>query len=482
MTSAALKALQCETDYLAGVDASLEAAKGKLLRGSVWERVRHDESDRLRALMAENRVYDRELLKSLPANRQIALHGFERRFLFGKRRTGAAVASVLTPLSHYAAGAAGEAPPIELGELIDHVHKLVGDRKVPHLLGICSPSGFTEEARAARLGWGNVTVVLVEPDGRGGWTTTSAGESADPRVLRLFDPEGQSQKVERVRKALGQRSADLLTGGVSLSSVVEEAKLPPAVVRQAFEQVARADPELRLTTEGPEMLLFRGAPAQVQEKKAMNVIERIRQLFSGEGNETEKINLLAERRATLAQRRDRIYEDIAKLEKKEAELLEQGKTTKSPVPRRRLAAQLAQLRKDIGRQNTAAAMLNQQINIISTDIHNLTLIQQGQMAKLPETAELTENAVKAEEMLETLKADSELVSSLESEMEEAVASEEELAILREFEDAVAERSELELAQPSDRQAVAESTEEPAAKEPPSAAPDAKDRSADAEPS
>ena len=116
-------------------------------------------------------------------------------------------------------------------------------------------------------------------------------------------------------------------------------------------------------------------------------------------------------------------------------LLEQGKTTKSPVPRRRLAAQLAQLRKDIARQNTAAAMLNQQINIISTDIHNLTLIQQGEMAKLPEAAELTENAVKAEEMLESLKADSELVGSLESGMEETLASEEELAILREFEEA-----------------------------------------------
>ncbi len=52
---------------------------------------------------------------------------------------------------------------------------------------------------------------------------------------------------------------------------------------------------------------------------------------------------------------------------------------------RRLAAQLAQLRKDIGRQNSTAAMLNKQIDIISTDIHNLTLIQQGEMASLPDT-------------------------------------------------------------------------------------------------
>ena len=164
----------------------------------------------------------------------------------------------------------------------------------------------------------------------------------------------------------------------------------------------------------------------------MNVVDRIKQLFSSDGEEAEKINLLAERRAGLAQRRDRIYGDIGKLEIKEGDLLAEGKAATSPVPKRRLAAQLVQLRKDIGRQNTTAAMLNKQIDIISTDIHNLTLIQQGDMAQLPDTEELTENAVKAEEMLETLKADSELVGSLETGIEESLTSDEELAILQEF--------------------------------------------------
>jgi len=166
----------------------------------------------------------------------------------------------------------------------------------------------------------------------------------------------------------------------------------------------------------------------------MGVIDRIRQLFSREGGEPEKINVLAERRAALTQRRDRIYEDIIKLEQKEADLLVQGKATKSEVTKRRLAAQLAQLRKDITRQNTTAAMLNQQINIISTDIHNLTLILQGQMASLPNTEELTENAVHAEELLETLKADADMVENLAVGMQEVSTSEDELAILKEFED------------------------------------------------
>jgi hypothetical protein len=210
--------------------------------------------------------------------------------------------------------------------------------------------------------------------------------------------------------------------------------------------------------------LFRGALVDSGEKKRMNVFERMRQLFAREGNEAEKINALAERRAALARRRDRMYEDIGQLEQKEASLLEAGKAATSQVPRRRIAAQMAQLRKDIARQNTAAAMLNQQINIISTNIHNLTLIQQGELARLPDSQELTENAVKAEELLESLKADSEMVSGLEVDMQDAITSSEELAILKEFETAEP------AAESARKSPTAARTASPTASEPASGAP------------
>ena len=198
----------------------------------------------------------------------------------------------------------------------------------------------------------------------------------------------------------------------------------------------------------------------------MNVIDKIKSLFAGDGDEGDKINVLAERRAALAQRRDRIYEDIGKLEKKDAQLLEEGKAAKSQVPRRRLAAQLLQLRKDIGRQNTSAAMLNKQINIISTDIHNLTLIQQGEMAQLPDTTELTEHAVEAEEMLETLNADADMVGSLETGMEQSLTSEEELAIMQEFEGVDEQPSKAERAAPTATASNAPAATERVAETPP----------------
>ncbi len=430
----ATRALQYETDFLAGVEVNFETAKGRDFRGSTWDRSEADEGDRLRALLASNRIYDRERLKTLPSNRRVAVHGYERRLWFWKRRTGVAIGSVLSPLSHYASKATGPAPPVGLGELVDHVRKLVGDSKVPHIVGVCSPTGFTEEARSARLETANATVVLIEPDGSGGWRTFGVGDSVDSRLLRIFDPESAKQKLDRVRRVIADRSTDLLTGGLSASSIARSVNLPEEVVRQGFEQVARQDPELRVSHQDAEFLLFRGAPVSPQEKRAMNVIDRIRQLFSREGDESAKINVLAERRAALSQRRDRMYEEIGKLEQKEAELFAQGKAATSAVPKRRLAAQIAQLRKDIARQNTTAAMLNQQINIISTDIHNLTLIQQGQMARLPDSAELTEHAVEAEELLETLKADADLVGTLSMGLETSLVAEDELAVLKEFDE------------------------------------------------
>ncbi|HOW18861.1 MAG TPA: hypothetical protein PLC79_07475, partial [Phycisphaerae bacterium] len=115
--------------------------------------------------------------------------------------------------------------------------------------------------------------------------------------------------------------------------------------------------------------------------------------------------------------------------------LEQGRQNKSEVVRRRVASQLAQHRRDMSRLNTTANMLNQQINVISTHIHNLTLIQQGQMAQLPATEELTQDAVRAEEMLEQLKADVDLVSTLDTGISNVLATQDELDILREFEEA-----------------------------------------------
>src|SRR5204862_4064808 len=99
------------------------------------------------------------------------------------------------------------------------------------------------------------------------------------------------------------------------------------------------------------------------------------------------------------QRRERMYADVAQLETREADLLKQGKESPSPVVKRRVATQIKQVRDDMERLAAVARVMGQQVDVISTHIHNLTLIQQGQVAKLPNSEELTQDAVRAEEML-----------------------------------------------------------------------------------
>ncbi len=431
------KVMQLESEFLSGMEVNFEKAKGKLLRGSRWHMARHDEADRLRALMARHKKFDRRLLSETPKNRRVVLHGYTRPwYWFGKKRVGVAIASVLSPIEwHVLQGEPGQGgPPVGSTELLDHVRSLCIGPHLPHIIGVCSPTGFTPDALEAQSEASNVTLVLVEPGPTGGWQIAGDSDDLDPRLMDLFDPENLGGKIGRVVEHIEANSATLLTGGMSADSVAEQLGVTLAAAEKGFEEVAGKDPELHVGRQDGELLLYRGTASEKQESFSMSMVDKIRQLFSREGDVGQKINELSQRRAALSQRRNRMYDDIGQLEKREANLMEQGKANKSQVARRRIAAQVAQLRKDITRQNATTNMLNKQINILSTDIHNLTLIKQGDAASLPSTEELTENAVKAEEMLETLQADADLVGSLDTGISEMLTSDEEVAILKEFEE------------------------------------------------
>lgn len=140
-------------------------------------------------------------------------------------------------------------------------------------------------------------------------------------------------------------------------------------------------------------------------------------------------------RMTLIQQRGEIEIVIAHVEEQESFTLRQGKMATSNLAKRRLAAQLSQLRKDINRHRQTVTVLNHQINIQATDLHNKTIINTAKAAQLPSADELTEHAVAAEQILETITTDAEMVSGFEVNHSQFLVSDEEEAIMREFEDA-----------------------------------------------
>ena len=65
------------------------------------------------------------------------------------------------------------------------------------------------------------------------------------------------------------------------------------------------------------------------------------------------------------------------------------------LTKRRITSQLLQLRKDIERRQQLLNVLNQQMNVVSTHLHNLDLVQQGETAKLPDSEEMATDAAAA---------------------------------------------------------------------------------------
>jgi len=434
MKNAADAALETESAFLAGVGANLQTAAGRLLAGRTFQTEEFDQSERLRAAMIDRRIFDRERLKMLPQGRGVAVRGFERRWFFGRKLRSVTIgtASFLAPPGPLLDGK--QPQPVGLAELASHVRGLVADARTPHLIGVCSPSGFEPEVWTTPLEMPNVAIVLIEPRADGGWRVGGGRGGLDERLVKLFDPEGITGKLRRVRREIEERRTDLLTGGLSASSMARRLELPVPLVRQAFESAAKEDPELRLSRGSGDVLLFRGAALLSDaEEGSMSLADWVKSLFSSKGEEAKKINVLSERRAALAGRLDRMYEDIGRLEKREQQLVDEGRAATSNVARRRLAAQIAHLRKDISRCNTSAAVISKQINIISTHIHNLELAQTGAVAQLPSSDELTEAAVNAEEILEQLAASDDLVTGLEVNLTEAAVSDDEAAILKELE-------------------------------------------------
>jgi hypothetical protein len=150
------------------------------------------------------------------------------------------------------------------------------------------------------------------------------------------------------------------------------------------------------------------------------------------GETAKKVEFLSERRAALSVQRDRSYEDMGALEQQEAGLRQQFKDATGAITKRRITSQLLQLRKDLERRQQLLAVLNQQINVVSTHLHNLELVQQGRSAQLPDAEEMTADAVKAEEMLAELEASNELAGTA-GNMATAGMTAEEQALFEELE-------------------------------------------------
>ncbi|MBC8106680.1 MAG: hypothetical protein H7Z14_08840 [Anaerolineae bacterium] len=410
------------------------------------------ESDRgveLKRTMSEMNVPDRALQESMPIGKMIDVPLKQKRLFWFSRSVGHLRVVCASPTRDLIAGK--ETKAMDSKDVEAFLRTLPPPvANVPMTVVMVSTSGFTIEARGVAERTAQRTVILAEPNGAGGWSVYGPPETK--ALVDLFDPEAENEKRQRIRGEIEAARVELLTSGIVSDKIAAKTQLPLQLVEAEVKSFAKANPGLAAKRLDGRVVLFRegSAPISTSSKSdvvsnassagglmaggsGMPLIDRIRSLFARKGETEKKVAFLSERRAALSQQRERAYEEITALEGKDDELREQFKNARAPLTKKRVTQQLLQLRKDIERRQQMVQVLNQQVNVVSTHLHNLELTQQGQTAQLPDSEEIASDAAAAEEMLAQLQADTELADSVAGVAATAGMTEEEQALYEELE-------------------------------------------------
>jgi hypothetical protein len=388
----------------------------------------------VKMLMSRLGKPDRQLEATMPVGKRMDVALFEKKFWSGKTSLGRLRVACLSPTEALIDGKPVQPASIEdISALISEIPPpLPGAPIPPTTVVVMSTGGFSIDALETMERGEDRTVILVWPNKSGGWT--AAGPPQTQFVADLFDPESPSDKKRRIRAAIELGQSELITGALVGEKLAAETELPLHMVEDEMKLYAREYPglvakrlrgQLALYREGqtpPVGLLLRGGGNMPSMDRFF--LTRLKNIFSKKGDLDKKIALLTERRVELTQLRERGYQDLSVLEKKEDELRVQFKTA-GEMPRRRITSQLLQIRKDVARRRQLLSVLNQQVNIINTHLHSLELQKQGEYAQLPTPEEIAADASKADEVLAQLEADNELAQSVSAGMGGTLWSEEQ---------------------------------------------------------
>jgi hypothetical protein len=394
-----------------------------------------DRSIDMKRLMSELNVPDRELQSRMPVGEILEVTLSRRRFLIFNQVIGRLRVVSLSPVRNLIRG---ESPtPMDASD----VKKFLREQPpslggVPTTIVLVSTSGFTNDARECVDRGAEKTLILAEPNDAGGWSIYGPTETKG--LNDLLNPEGDSRKRERLREFLDSMSSELLTSSLTADKIAARTELPLQWVENEVKSYAKDNPGLVAKRLDGRVMLYRegNAPLVPQAASsgdsAMPIFDRIKSLFTRKGETEKKISFLSERRAVLSLQRDRAYEELAALDHKDAELRKQFAESRTPHTKRRITAQLVQLRKDIERRNQMLQVFSQKINVVSTHLHNLELVQQGSDARIPDSEEIAADAAAAEETLAQLQADNELADTLTGPGPLALSAEEQ-ALFEELE-------------------------------------------------
>lgn len=411
------------------------AGGSRLARTLLAEVSRTDAAVELKRLMSTEGLPDRELEAKMPAGAGLEVTFSQKQLLVMKKPVARLKVVCVSPTKALLRD--GEIKPLSTGELQKVISAVPPPLKgVPTTLVVVSTSGFTTESHELVDRRADRTLVLMEPTDAGGWAIHGPPEVK--ALTDLLDPEDEEAKRQRLRRAIADAEGELLTSGITAEKMTGRTGLPIHLVEAELKSYAKSQPGLAAKRLDGRMVVYRegtmpDAVVSATGGTDMPLLDRVKALFGRRGETEKKVAFLSERKTGLALQRDKAYEDLGQFEKQEAMLKRQFKEAAGAITKKRVTQQLLQLRKDVERRQQMIDVLNRQINVVSTHLHNLELVQQGQKSELPNTDEITADAVAAEEMLAELEANAELAESVGATSGVGKMSAEEQALFEELE-------------------------------------------------
>ncbi len=398
-----------------------------------------DGIDGVRATLSRLGRFDRDLLEKLPGTRAVQLR-FQRRILGPFYRTVARLrAQVLAPIEELVAEK--PAGPVGREQVLDALarYELLPHRERPTAVALASATGFSAEARAlVHAGTTGLTLVLLGGRSDGGWDVELPAGLKKSGWAKLFELEGQDERLRRLLYHLSQSAAALESRGLSVDELAEKLGLPREEVVGLIRQACRSDARLMTVVHEGTVHVCRSPLAE--ESDTMNLRAWFRKLLRLKPTVGEQVRALTAQRVKLEQQRHEVDQRVAALEQEEREVVERGAAAKSDAERKQLAGKLMRVRRDLRRVRAQADIFTQQIDVLGTHIHHLTLAEQGKRIELPSAEELSQEAAHAEGMMADLAARADLAHSIEVGAQSPMLEEEEAAIFEEFKQAAAERS------------------------------------------
>ena len=333
----------------------------------------------VKRLMMQLNLSDRSLQQRMPVGERLQVLLRRRSLWMFKQPIGRLLVMSWSPTESLLQGEiAKPMEPADINALLAGQKQLSDD--LPSTVVVMSTSGFSPQAVELARAKAQHTLVLAEPNDAGGWTIHApAAESA---LAELLDPEQEQAKRQRVRNYLSEHQSDLVLGSVAADKIAAVTLLPVQTVESELKSYARQEPGLAARKIDGKLTLYREGSA-IADNGGLNMPfwDSIRSIFKLEESAERKVARLAAERASLTGQRERCYDEIAVVERRESELTKDFQTS-TALAQRRIASEISQLRKVIERRQQILSVIDKKVNVINTAIHTLELKQQIDPAKL----------------------------------------------------------------------------------------------------